>query len=385
MNPDLVGFELNRQLNALFPDHAVLVTDDFDFDLVGFAQEGRCVIWTVDGLDPLLYATWKGREKGTQLLPQYAFFEVLWNGCQLRGLVVTQGYDRLTFLISEDRAVATRLFEAVCLWSSDAEGRITVFDGRFRRDSDLERAIKDASWDSLVLPSEAKERLYRDVTSFFSSKETYERYGMVWKRGVLLYGPPGNGKTHAIKALVKETGKPCLVVRSLKEHEDTDERAIARVFKRARQMAPAILLFEDIDSLVSRSCLSALLNELDGIANNAGLLCLATTNHLSRLDVALSNRPSRFDRKYLFANPKTPERLAFLQARFGKLDEQMRPSTEALEAAAKAAKGFSGAMLQELVATCAMVWMSNCAAGGMDKVLNAETVRLKPVKVLAPA
>ncbi len=390
LRSDIVEFEINRRLRDLFPGQAVLVTSDCDFDLLGFAEDGRCALWTLEDLEPLLLAQWRGREKGTRFAPKHSFCEVLWNGAVLRCLTITNEWDETTFLLSEDPEAGRRFFDAVCLWSTDSDGSITVYDGRFRRDKELEQAVKAASWESLVLPSSVKDRLYRDVTQFFVSKDAYHKFGVPWRRGVLLFGPPGNGKTHAIKALLRETAHPCLVVRSLntlKHHRDTDEHAITTVFNRARQMAPATLLLEDIDSLAARSNLSSLLNELDGLAKNNGLLCLATTNHLDRLDVALSNRPSRFDRKYEFGNPKLRERLRFLESRFERLEPGMRPSKESLEGAAKASKGFSGAMLQELVGACALRWIGTQQEGTMDRILAEELVLLgsRPVKPAAPA
>ncbi len=381
LGTDLVGFEINRQLKELFPGRAILATEDYDFDLVGFAEDGRCMLITLEDLDPLLFAHWLGRGKGVQFYAEHAFLEILWNGQKLMVLTVKNDHNRLCFLISERPETAQRFFEAVCVWSTESAGRIIVFDGCFHRDPALEESVQTASWDSLVLPQDAKTRLNRDVCGFFQAKETYDRYGMPWKRGVLLHGPPGNGKTHAIKALVKESAKPTLVVRSLKQERRTDESAISRIFARARQMAPTILLFEDIDSLVARSSLGALLNELDGVASNNGLLCIATTNHLDKLDTALSNRPSRFDRKYLFPNPKAAERLRLLQERFNRLDPEMRPSEIALANASRGIKGFSGAMLQELVGACAMTWLAAEGKDAINEILKSEIERLTPQRL----
>ena len=72
---------------------------------------------------------------------------------------------------------------------------------------------------------------------------------------------------------------------------------MADVFNKARQLAPCILVLEDLDSLINDRNRSFFLNQLDGLTGNDGLLVLCTTNHAERLDPALSERPSRFDRK----------------------------------------------------------------------------------------
>jgi SpoVK/Ycf46/Vps4 family AAA+-type ATPase len=78
--------------------------------------------------------------------------------------------------------------------------------------------------------------------------------------------------------------------------------------------APCVMVLEDIDSMIDDENRSFFLNELDGFENNTGLVVLATTNHPDRLDPAILNRPSRFDRKYYFDLPAAAERLAYVAA-----------------------------------------------------------------------
>src|SRR4029077_18785777 len=99
-----------------------------------------------------------------------------------------------------------------------------------------------------------------------------------------------------------------------KAQYSTDHAQIRSVFERARKTTPCLLVLEDLDSLINDLNRSFFLNELDGFAANTGILVLATTNHPERLDPALLNRPSRFDRKYLFALPAHTERHAYICA-----------------------------------------------------------------------
>jgi len=69
------------------------------------------------------------------------------------------------------------------------------------------------------------------------------------------------------------------------------------VFDKARQLSPCVVVFEDLDSLITDRNRSFFLNQLDGLSGNDGLLIIGTTNHFEKLDPALSTRPSRFDRK----------------------------------------------------------------------------------------
>jgi len=118
----------------------------------------------------------------------------------------------------------------------------------------------------------------------------YERYGVPWKRGVLFLGPPGNGKTHTLKALLNASpGVPCLYVKSFKaDYRGTDQDNIRKVFGRARACAPCLLVLEDLDSLIDDENRSFFLNELDGFADNAGIVTLATTNHPDKLRCVLN-------------------------------------------------------------------------------------------------
>lgn len=72
---------------------------------------------------------------------------------------------------------------------------------------------------------------------------------------------------------------------------------MADVFEKARQMAPCVVILEDLDSLINDGNRSFFLNQMDGLEGNDGLLVIGSTNHFDRLDPALSGRPSRFDRK----------------------------------------------------------------------------------------
>lgn len=103
---------------------------------------------------------------------------------------------------------------------------------------------------------------------------------------------------------------PTLYVRSLTSIAGP-EYAISSIFAQARQQSPCLLVFEDLDSLVTDRVRSYFLNEVDGLESNDGILMVGSTNHLERLDKGIRNRPSRFDRKYLFPEPGMPEREAY--------------------------------------------------------------------------
>ena len=102
-----------------------------------------------------------------------------------------------------------------------------------------------------------------------------------------------------MKAIMKDCdskGYYPLYVKSFKSWKG-EEAAMAEVFDKARQVAPCVVILEDLDSLINPGNRSFFLNQIDGLENNDGLLIIGTTNHLELIDPALRSRPSRFDRK----------------------------------------------------------------------------------------
>jgi len=206
---------------------------------------------------------------------------------------------------------AHRLLLEAGLWSQELHNEIWVFNqGFWRKDAELWYEIQKANWEDIIMKPEYKEEVKKDVYGFFDSEAIYKELGIAWKRGMIMWGPPGNGKTITIKAIMKECndkGFAPLYVKSFQSYKG-EEGAMQDVFDKARQMSPCVVIFEDLDALITERNRSFFLNQLDGLSNNDGLLCIGTTNHLERLDPGLSERPSRFDRKFLFDNPDWEER-----------------------------------------------------------------------------
>jgi transitional endoplasmic reticulum ATPase len=127
---------------------------------------------------------------------------------------------------------------------------------------------------------------------------------------------------------------------------------ISDIFEKARECAPCLLVLEDLDSLVSESVRSCFLNEVDGLERNDGILMVGTTNHLDRLDVGVSKRPSRFDRKYYFSLPTLEIRREYCEFFRKKLSDDIAArvgfSVALCVRLARATEGFSFAYLQEL-------------------------------------
>ncbi|CAE7218837.1 hypothetical protein CFE70_010358 [Pyrenophora teres f. teres 0-1] len=240
-------------------------------------------------------------------------------------------------------------------WTSQLHSEIFVFDdGYWDKSKELWKAVSGSSWSDVVLNPTTKQSLIEDVMGFFNNRELYGAYGVPWKRGIILHGVPGNGKTASIKALMnalyaREDAIPSLYVKSLSTQCNTEQYAISEIFKKARTQAPCFLIFEDLDSLVKDETRSYFLNEVDGLESNDGILMIGSTNHLSRLDPAIAKRPSRFDRKYHFKIPGLEERKAYAQYWRSKLvGKEVEFPEDVVDVVAEMTEGFSFAYLKEL-------------------------------------
>ncbi len=367
---DVLSYSVSRKLAERFPATTIVEGQEYAFDIEEFERTGHCDVVCVNALYNQIKTEWMGADEKLQRQYENAWLSVLWQEHLLDVILVTYVHDgnkvRYHWIIAEARAIAEDFMRAVCDWTSPVEGEILVFeDGGWQASEKLYAAIKSASLDDLVLPEELKQSIVNDFTRFLSSRSLYEQYGIPWKRGVMFTGPPGNGKTHTVKAIVNYLGLPCLYVKSLDSRCGV-EAGIRRVFNRARQQQPCLILMEDIDSLLPKKARSFFLNELDGFAQNTGVIVLATTNYPERLDPAIIDRPSRFDRKYHFGLPPEAERWQYLQT---KLHDDAQLSEAACHQVAAITEGFSFAYLKELVLSSLVEWIDNPFRGRMDEVM----------------
>jgi hypothetical protein len=378
-----IVYELSRRVAALHPGR-VLETDDWRFDVEAFARAGRCAARPSAGAHVQGEACFRGPDEAPYQEHKCGWRDVEWDGRRLTVLRVAWDAHgtsfTVSFVIGKDRAEAEAFFRAVCAWNAEVRPaeEVLVFEGgRFRKSASLCDAIRRASFDDLVLPPALRAQVRADFAQFFEARPLYQRYGVSWRRGVLFTGPPGNGKTHTIKALVNALGKPCLYVRSFESQCGGEQGSIRAVFARAREAAPCLLVLEDLDALVNDGNRSFFLNELDGFARNEGVVTLATTNHPERLDPAIAERPSRFDRKYRFDLPDASLRAAYLALFCRPFEPEMRPSEAGLLGIAERTEGFSYAYLKELVVAAMIRWIGETRPGGMDAAMDAEAEALR--------
>ena len=379
---DYTAYHVGRKLAELHPAKAIVAGNSWYFDLDAFVNDGHCSVVEQKSVFSQVRTEWEGTGQKLNHRIENSWLNVLWKGNLMDVVLITWAESscrrRHHWIVAEERQVAEDFYRSVCEWSCEVRGEILVYhDGYFQKDKRLFNSIKSATFENLILPESLKRQIQNDFQQFFSSREVYERYQIPWRRGAIFIGPPGNGKTHTLKALINQLSKPCLYIRSFKSEDETDEENMSEVFKRARMTAPCVLVLEDLDSMIDNDNRAFFLNELDGFHPNTGLVVLATTNHPGKLDASILDRPSRFDRKYYFQLPADAERRAYIAKWNSELQPEMRVSEKGIARVVRDTRDFSFAYLKELFVTSMVQWLSSGGGGSMDGVLLGQTELLR--------
>ncbi len=220
--------------------------------------------------------------------------------------------------------------------------------------------VPDVSWDDIGGLEQAKEQLREGIELPLQSPEAFRRVGIRPAKGFLLYGPPGTGKTLMAKAVAREAEANFVSTKSsdlLSKWYGESEQQIARLFNRARQVAPTVIFIDEIDSLapqrgggmgepaVTERVVNTLLAEMDGLEGLDGVVVVGATNRPTLLDPALL-RPGRFDEIVYVPVPEEEGRLKILQ-----IHSQDMPLADDvdLSSIAERTQGFTGADLENLV------------------------------------
>jgi AAA+ superfamily predicted ATPase len=239
--------------------------------------------------------------------------------------------------------------------------------------------------------AEVKRRLNTAFLAPLRNPELMKMYGKSLRGGLLLYGPPGCGKTFIARALAGELGAKFMSV-GLADVLDMwlgeSEKRLQQLFDTARRNAPSVLFFDEIDALGQkrshlrggggRNVVNQLLTELDSIGgNNAGVFVLAATNHPWDVDTAL-RRPGRFDRLMLVLPPDEPARAAIIRYH---LKDRPADEVDTGWIASRTAE-YSGADLAHLCESAVEAVLEEAIAAGRPRPLTTNDFKrvLKEVR-----
>ncbi len=214
-------------------------------------------------------------------------------------------------------------------------------------------------------------------------KESFTRMGISPPRGVLLFGPPGCGKTLLAKAVATESEVNFISIKGpalLSKWVGESEKAVREIFRKAKMASPSIVFFDEIDSLAPKRgsgfgdsgtterVISQLLTEIDGLEMMKQIVVIAATNRPDIVDTALL-RPGRFDRFVLISPPTQKSRLKILEI----FTKEMPIADDVdLKLLAKSLDGFSGADIESLCREAAML--------ALREDMNTSIVKLKHFK-----
>ncbi|PWW74048.1 AAA-domain-containing protein [Tuber magnatum] len=225
--------------------------------------------------------------------------------------------------------------------------------------------VPDVTWADIGALESLKVEMRMAVVQPIKTPELYESVGITAPAGVLLWGPPGCGKTLLAKAVANESRANFISIQGpelLNKYVGESERAVRQVFSRARASIPCVIFFDELDALAPRRSdslsesshrvVNTLLTELDGLNDRKGIYVIGTTNRPNAIDPAIL-RPGRFDNPFFVDLPNTEERVEILKT----LTKKTPLSDVDLGAVAEdnRCKNFSGADLAALVRKAAIL------------------------------
>lgn len=250
------------------------------------------------------------------------------------------GHDVKVWTRREDAAVASKILGEAWAWCREnnfLRGEAFSLSGAFIDPG-------GEGWDDVFLSAENQEVVQRSVRQLNEKRAAFQKRGMIWK------GPPGTGKTLCGRVVRNSTEGVTLIWCSSRDFYFTGGTyGIMRAFEIARDLAPAIVFLEDVDSWLGNSATDVLKTEMDGLAQAAGILTVLTTNHHERLPAALLDRPGRFHDVLDFGLPDEGVRLRMVRRWLPDLAEAD------VDLAVRASAGMSGAHVRELCSFAATI------------------------------
>lgn len=336
-----------------------------------------------------------GRDPDARALVMHA--RLLQRGGDIRGAVATY-----RDAVDRDEEVADPELESLLgikdfserdLAPDQQPDAATWQDADLDSDFQIDAERPEAGFESVGGMEGVKEEIRVKIIYPIKHADMYAAYGKKIGGGILLYGPPGCGKTHLARATAGEVNARFLSI-GINDVLDmwigNSEKNLHALFEQARHSKPCVLFFDEVDALGAsradmkrsggRQLINQFLSELDGVdANNDGLLCLAATNTPWHLDSAF-RRPGRFDRVIFVPPPDAPARQEILQIQ---LEGKPTDRVDTAKIAGKAAD-YSGADLKAIVDRSVETKLREAVKTGLPKPITTKDL-LAAMKEVRPS
>lgn len=258
----------------------------------------------------------------------------------------------------EELEVSEELLEKLRVCPNDFDSALKRVQPSAMREIMIQ--VPDVRWDDIGGLEPVKQLLREGVELPLRRPDAFRRLGIRPAKGFLMYGPPGTGKTLLAKAVARESEANFIAAKSsnlLSKWYGESEKQVARLFARARQVAPAVLFLDEVDSLapqrggwagepaVTERVVNTILAEMDGLEELQGIVVIGATNRPNLMDPALL-RPGRFDELIYVPVPDQAARLHILRIHTEKMP--MADDVD-LEKIAERTLRYTGADLEDLV------------------------------------
>ncbi|RLG21618.1 AAA family ATPase [Candidatus Micrarchaeota archaeon] len=277
----------------------------------------------------------------------------------------------------EEEAVPVEILESLKVTKQDFEEAFKEIQPSAMREVLIE--VPNVKWDDIGGLKQAKKELKEAIEWPLKYPEMFKRMGIKPPRGVFVYGPPGCGKTLLAKAVANESEANFISVKGpelLSKWVGESEKAVREIFRKARQAAPCIIFFDEIDAVapvrgtyagshVTESVVNQLLTEMDGLEELKDVVVIAATNRPDMVDPALL-RPGRFDRHIVIGIPDFDTRKEIFKVHTKRMPLAKDVDIERL---AKETENYSGA---DIEAVC-----REAAYNALREDMNAKKVYMK--------
>jgi len=278
----------------------------------------------------------------------------------------------------DQEKISTEILQKIKITSDDFREALKEVRPSALREVSVQ--VPNVSWDDVGGLDELKEELKEAVEWPIKHKDAFEYVNIESPKGILLHGPPGTGKTLIAKALAKMTDSNFISIKGpelLSKWVGESEKGVREIFRKARQAAPCIVFFDEVDALaprrsggdsshVSENVVSQILTEIDGLEELHNVLIIGATNRLDIVDEALL-RPGRFDRIIEVPKPDNAGREHIF-----KIHTRKKPLASDVDISklVDLTNGFSGADIAAVANRAAIAALKRYVDGKSENVKN---------------